>query len=139
MRRVLTKTSVVRCASISSREPVVDLLPDLGRHHRFERRGRHLEREIARADVAGVDDRAVGRARRRPATDQETRHLFDRLLRGRQARSAAAGRRTARASRSSDRARCEPRLFGAMAWISSTITVRVVASIARPDSEPSRM
>ena len=31
-------------------EPVVDLLPDLGRHHRFERRGRHFEREIAGAD-----------------------------------------------------------------------------------------
>ena len=49
MRRVLTKTSVVRCAAISSREAVVDLLPDLARHHRFERRGRQLEREVARA------------------------------------------------------------------------------------------
>ena len=36
------------------------------------------------------------------------------------------------ARRSSDSARCEPRLFGARAWISSTITVRVVFSIARP-------
>jgi len=42
-------------------------------------------------------------------------------------------------SRASDSARCEPRLLAATAWISSTITVRVVASIARPDSEPSRM
>ena len=43
------------------------------------------------------------------------------------------------ARRSSDSARWVPRLFGASAWISSTITVRVVASIPRPDSEPSRM
>ena len=42
-------------------------------------------------------------------------------------------------SRSSDNARCAPRLFGASAWISSTITVRVVASILRPDRLVSRM
>ncbi|ULU25840.1 hypothetical protein DYST_02778 [Dyella terrae] len=42
-------------------------------------------------------------------------------------------------NRSSDSARCAPRLLDAMAWISSTITVRVAFSIARPDSEPSRM
>ena len=41
------------------------------------------------------------------------------------------------ARRSSDSARWLPRLFGASAWISSTITVRVVDSILRPDSEPS--
>ena len=40
--------------------------------------------------------------------------------------------------RSSDKARCVPRLLGARAWISSTMMVRVVASIARPDSEPRR-
>ena len=38
------------------------------------------------------------------------------------------------ASRSSDRARCEPRLVPATAWISSTMTLRVLASIARPES-----
>ena len=43
------------------------------------------------------------------------------------------------ARRSSDSARWVPRLFAASAWISSTMTVRVVASMARPDSEPSRM
>ena len=42
-------------------------------------------------------------------------------------------------SRSRVSARCAPRLLPAMAWISSTITVRVVASICRPDSEPMRM
>jgi hypothetical protein len=46
----------------------------------------------------------------------------------------------ARASkRSSERARCEPRLLEAKAWISSTITIRVVLSMPRPDSEPKRM
>ncbi len=40
-------------------------------------------------------------------------------------------------SRSSDSARWLPRLLCATAWISSTITVRVPPSMARPDSEPS--
>ncbi len=45
-------------------QAVVDLLPDLARHHRFERRGRDFESEIARPAVAGIDDRALrtGRA-----------------------------------------------------------------------------
>ena len=38
------------------------------------------------------------------------------------------------ASLSSESARWAPRLFGATAWISSTMTDRAVASIARPDS-----
>ena len=50
-----------------------------------------------------------------------------------------SGRPHSASRRSSDSARCAPRLLGASAWISSTITLRVVASIARPDSEPSRM
>ncbi len=41
------------------------------------------------------------------------------------------------ARRSSDSARWLPRLLPASAWISSTMTVRVVDSILRPDSEPS--
>ncbi len=36
-------------------------------------------------------------------------------------------------SRSSDRARCEPRLDAAIAWISSTITVRTLRSVSRAD------
>ena len=57
-RRVLTNTSVVRCSRDELGEPVVDLRPDLARHHRFERRRRQLQREIARARVPGVDDGA---------------------------------------------------------------------------------
>ena len=42
-------------------EPVVQLVPDLVRHHRFERRARQFQREVALAHVAGVDDLDVGR------------------------------------------------------------------------------
>ena len=48
-----------------------------------------------------------------------------------------SGRSTSASSRASDSARWLPRLFDASAWISSTMIVRVVASILRPDSEPS--
>ena len=43
------------------------------------------------------------------------------------------------ASRSSDSARCAPRLVSATACSSSTITVRTVASISRPETDVSRM
>ena len=45
-------------------QAVIDLLPDLARHHRFERRGRDFESQIARPAVAGIDHRALrtGRA-----------------------------------------------------------------------------
>ncbi len=49
------------------------------------------------------------------------------------------GRSHSASSRSSDSARCAPRLLPASAWISSTITVRTVRSIFRPDSVLSRM
>src|SRR5438045_8087660 len=48
-----------------------------------------------------------------------------------------SGRPARLSSRASESARWLPRLFDASAWISSTMTVRVVASIVRPDSEPS--
>src|SRR3569832_537222 len=43
------------------------------------------------------------------------------------------------ARRSSDRLRCAPRLLPASAWISSTMTLRTVFSMRRPESELSRM
>ena len=61
---------------------VIDLLPDLARHHGFERRVGKCEREVAFPAVAGVDDRAF--VVRRVASDQETCDSFDRLLGGRQ-------------------------------------------------------
>ena len=121
-------------------EAVVDLRPHLVGHHRFERRIRQLEREVARALVAGVDDRDVGRQVRRPRRPptRKCATALDRVLRGRQAdaQQPVAAQRGQALERQS--ARCAPRLFGASAWISSTITMRVVASILRPDSEPSR-
>ena len=47
------------------------------------------------------------------------------------------GRPQSASSRSTDSARCEPRLSRTSAWISSTISVRVVASMARPPCEVS--
>jgi len=99
------------------REPVVDEFPRFVRHHRFERHGRHFEREIALAHVTDVDDRAVGgcavvggaigraigpvigRAARHAvearAADEKARDGFDGLLRRRQAdaRQAPAAQR----------------------------------------------
>jgi hypothetical protein len=61
------------------REAVVIVLPHFVRHHRFELRERRLEREIHRAAMSFVDDRAVG-----GAAGEIARDLFDRLLRCRQ-------------------------------------------------------
>ncbi len=66
-------------------EAIIDLGPDLRRHHRFERRGRHLEPEIARPAMAGIDDPAGRRRALRSGTDQELRDRLDRLLRRREA------------------------------------------------------
>ena len=79
------------------REAIVDLRPDLPGHHRFQRRGRDLELQIALAHVPGIDDGAVGAAvgAQVARADQEARHLLDGLLRGRQAdaRQLPAGER----------------------------------------------
>ena len=81
MRRVLTKTSVVRCACDHLRELRVDLLPDFGRHHRFQRRRRDFDREITRTDVTRIDDGAILCHVRIRCSDQKARDLFHRLLR----------------------------------------------------------
>ena len=65
-------------------EPAVHLLPDLVRHDRFERRRRHLDREISGAYVPGVDDDAIVAlaALLGPAfSDQKAGDLLDGLLR----------------------------------------------------------
>ena len=60
------------------------------------------------------------------SADEKAGDHLDRLLGGRQA--DAQQRALAERCRAfSDSAKWEPRLFGASAWISSTITVRVVA------------
>ena len=110
MRRVLTKTSVVRCSSASSATRAVDLLPLVVRHHRRERRRRQLEREVALLGVADVDDRAVGDAAAAVhcvGADQEARDLVDRLLRRGKADPREPMRRADRA-RVLQRERLEP-------------------------------
>ena len=77
--------------------------------------------------------------RRLRGADQESARLPRSASAWRRARRASAAAPASASSRSSDSARCAPRLLPASAWISSTITVRVVASMLRPDSEPSRM
>ncbi len=69
------------------REAVVHLRPHLVRHHRFERRFGHFDREIARAHVAAVDDRATRAAVAVDVlrSDEEACDIFDRLLCGGQA------------------------------------------------------
>ena len=49
------------------------------------------------------------------------------------------GRPASASRRSSESARCAPRLLPATAWISSTIAVPTLASMARPPSLVSRM
>ena len=49
----------MRCDQLG--QSVIDLLPDVARHHGFERRGGNFEGEVARPVVAGVDDPACGR------------------------------------------------------------------------------
>ena len=89
-------------------EPIIDLVPHLSRHDRFERCRRYLEGKIAPSRVTGIDDAALPR---RPRTgcraalaamlaDQKARDLLDGLLRRRQsdarqlpAGEAAAGER----------------------------------------------
>ena len=63
------------------RQPVVDLAPDLVRHHRLQRRIGKLDGQIALTVVAGIDD-GEGIV---PRADEEPRHLLDRLLRRRHA------------------------------------------------------
>ena len=63
------------------------------------------------------------RWRRGLAAAEEARDLVERPLRGRQADALQAARRASASSRSSESARCAPRLVGTSAWISSMMTV----------------
>ena len=67
---------------------VVDLLPDVGGHHRFQRRLWHFKPQIAWALMAGIDDGDVGGGLAvRCRTDQQVRDRIDRILCRRQADS----------------------------------------------------
>ena len=120
-------------------ETLVDLLPDLGGHDRFQRRLGKLQSQIAIAAMAQIDDRTIGRNLvRRSRSDQELCDIGDGILRCGQADAMQLP--TAQRLQPLQRYReMRAALVRASAWISSTITVRVVASIDLPDSEPSRM
>ncbi len=109
-------------------EAVVDLLPHLVRHHRFERRTRHFDREVhlcACGPCRRSTQRLVGQEPARPPRSASASP---------KARCAAAcGRRRGRGARATS-ARCAPRRDCSTAWISSTITTRAVFSIARERS-----
>ena len=93
-----------------------------------------LDREVALAHVTDVDDLRTATRAGAPTRNRAISSIgfcvADSPMR-------TGGFGVSAASRSSDSARWLPRLLPASAWISSTITVRVVDSIARPDSEPS--
>ncbi len=127
IRRVLAKTSVVRCSRIRLGQPVVDLRPHLHGHHRLQRRGGgHLDPQVEPPAVPGVDDHAprgavrLRRWRCRPGTGPPPRSASG-WRRGRSAVEVPPTLPDRASSRSSDSARCEPRLSSATAWISSTI------------------
>ena len=109
------------------RKPVVNLIPDLGRHHRFERPARHLDAEVAAAPMADVDDQRA--APGLPGADQEVAPPSRSASGWPRSRSAAVGpAESARAVQG--RGEMCPRLLAATAWISSTIIIRVVLSSA---------
>ena len=62
------------------RQSIIDLRPNLARHHRLERRRWDLQRQVAPPNVAAIDDGAARRVR----AGQEPSNFLDRLLRGRQ-------------------------------------------------------
>ena len=71
------------------RQPAINFLPDLVRHHGFQRRAGQLDRQIQLPPVTAVDDRALRSAVRLGRSGEKPRHLLDRLLRCRQDRCAA--------------------------------------------------
>ena len=80
-----------------AQEPVVNLLPDLGRHHRFERRAGNFDRQIARALMPGVDDRRLsGGLAVRVGPDQKMRDLLRSDSASPTGRCAATGHRKER-------------------------------------------
>ena len=139
MRRVLTKTSVVRCCADQLGEAVVDLRPTPRPTSppRAARGGTSSARSRC-ADVAGVDDRAARRCR--PASTLPCRPGSARPPRSASASptgrcASAGGRSHSASSRSSDSARCAPRLFaGHRVDLVDDHGARRSRACARPDS-----
>ena len=155
IRRLLTKMSVERCALIKFEESRVDRGPDCRAHRSLAMRGRSGSPPAGRSwpcprpglrfsdraassptyrrwrrsrycGAAGGGDADAAPPRKR-ATSSSGRCVADSPMRC--SGAAPAGRIAS--SRSSDIARCAPRLVGTSAWISSTITVSTARSASR--------
>ena len=110
-------------------DPVEDLVELVAGDRRLELAVGKLQRELEAPPVAAVDDRRQRLAR----PHQQARRGLERADRRREP-DPHRRRSVTACSRSSDRVRCEPRLSRASAWISSTMTVSTVSSVARERS-----
>ena len=94
--------------------------------------GGHLDAQVELLAHARVDDAHVAVAA------DEARDLLERALRGRERDALRIAARRASARRSSESARCAPRLVAATACTSSTITASMPVSISRAREVSSR-
>ncbi len=101
-------------------DPVYHLAELLGRRHRVELGAREPEGQVQRPPVPAVDD-GGGPIRVRPRS--RAGRPLDGPLGGRQTDALGPGADLEWSSRSRVKARCDPRLSLARAWISSTMTV----------------
>ena len=105
-----------------ARNAIVDLIPHLASGHSSQLIVRDLYKQFEIPPMSGIYDRRAG--------SEIIRNLLDRPHRRGQPDSLGVLPINA-FKRASVRARCEPRLSSAIAWISSTITVRALRSISR--------
>ena len=137
MRRVLTNTSVVRCASMRARsrpytsaQTSPDITASSGDSGSSSARSRSLVWPVSTmVQVPGVPS---SQPVRKWATVSMGRWVADSPMR-------VTGRPASASRRSSESARWAPRLLPATAWISSTMAVPTLASMARPPSLVRRM
>ena len=125
-RRRRRATGRRRPQDVGHRARSLDGAPELG--HVLDRDD---DLDLERLAVPGVDDRDGAGSRSAVWPAEEPRDLVERALRGRQADALRRRVGAARSSRSSESARCAPRLVAASAWISSTITQRTLRSVSR--------
>ena len=134
MRRVLANTSVVLCSVMSSAslsysvcQMSFDITVSSGASGSTSARSRARTWPLLTMTQAS----SMSCCRRCPVRKLATASIGF-CVADRPMRCGGVGVKAAR--RSSDSARCEPRLVPATAWISSTITERTVDSILRPES-----
>ena len=132
IRRVFTKTSVVRCSAMSAairlrRSSITSCEATAPSSVPGTSTARSNSRRPGTATISGPSSPGL----RNPATSSTGRTVAERPRR-------CSFRPAARSSRSRVRARWLPRRFPARAWISSTMTVRAVDSACRLRGEVSR-